>query len=198
MTCLVTPSTRHVVGMAVVALILIIAAMGGPERLRAFAEGDGGCPASDEIPTPAAIERARAATLCLLNRERAAQGLPALVMDARLTRASQLHSEDMGRRDFYAHEDPDGIGPSARVYAQGLARYGTTVAENIHWGTGFLATPKEIMRDWMNSPGHRVNILRPEVSRVGVGIGFDAPKPAHQGRARVYTTNFFGDGAASG
>jgi len=178
--------------MAIVAVIMVIAAMGGPERLRAYAEGDGGCSASNRIPTPAALEQARAATLCLLNRERAAQGLPALVMDARLTQASQLHSDDMGRRDFYAHENPDGLGPSPRVYAQGLPPDGTTVAENIHWGTGWLATPKEIVRDWMDSPGHRRNILRAEVSHVGVGIGFDAPRPGHRGQARVYATNFFG------
>ena len=180
--------------MAIVALVLLVAAIGGPERLRAFAEGDGGCPAGDRIPTPAAVESARAATLCLLNRERAAQGLPALVVDGRLTQAAQLHSDDMGKRDFYAHRDPDGVEPSARVYAQGLPPHGTTVAENIHWGTGWLAAPTEIVRDWMNSPGHRRNILSTEVSHVGVGIGFDAPEPAHQGRARVFTTNFFGDG----
>jgi uncharacterized protein YkwD len=182
--------------MAVVAVILVLAAVGGPQRLRAYAEGDGGCRASNRIPMPDALESARAATLCLLNRERAAHGLPALVMDARLTQASQLHSEDMGERDFYAHHSPDGVEPSARVYAQGLPPYGTTVAENIHWGTGYLGTPKEIMRDWMDSPGHRENILRPEVSLVGVGIGFDAPEPGHRGQARVYTTNFFGAGDA--
>jgi uncharacterized protein YkwD len=189
---LVSLSRRHVVGMAIVALVMVVAAMGGPERLRAYAEGDGGCSASNRIPTPEAIEQARAATLCLLNRERAAEGLPALAMDARLTQAAQLHSDDMGRRDFYAHDNPDGLDFSARVYAEGLPPDGTTVAENIHWGTGYLATPKEITRDWMNSPGHRHNILSAEVTHVGVGIGFDAPQPAHRGQARVYTTDFFG------
>lgn len=184
--------------MAFVVVVLLLAAIGGPERLRAFAEGDGGCPAADRIPTPTAVEAARTATLCLLNRERAAQGLPALVMDARLTQAAQLHSDDMGRRDFYAHRNPDGVEPPARVYAQGLPPDGTTVAENIHWGTGWLAAPKEIVRDWMNSAGHRKNILSAKVSRVGVGIGFDAPEPAHRGRARVYTTNFFGGGETAG
>ena len=53
------------------------------------------------------------------------------------------------------------------------------------------------MRDWMNSPGHRRNILRAEVSHVGVGIGFDAPEPGHRGPARVYATNFFGSGDAA-
>jgi uncharacterized protein YkwD len=186
--------------MAFVAVIMLVAAIGGPQRLRAYAQGDGGCSASTRIPMPDALERARAATLCLINRERAAHGLPALALDARLTQASQLHADDMGKRNFYDHTNPDGLQPAARVYAQGLPPHGTTVAENIHWGTGWLGTPREIMRDWMNSPGHRRNILRAEVSHVGLGIGFDAPKPGHRGQARVYATNFFGsdDAAAAG
>ena len=185
--------------MAFVAAIMLVAAIGGPQRLRAYAQGDGGCPASTRIPMPDALERARTATLCLINRERAAHGLPALATDARLTQAAQLHADDMDRRDFYDHRNPDGAVPSVRVYAQGLPPHGTTVAENIHWGTGWLGTPREIMRDWMNSPGHRANILRAEVSHVGVGIGFDAPRRGHRGQARVYATNFFGgeDAAAS-
>jgi uncharacterized protein YkwD len=98
----------------------------------------------------------------------------------------------MGERRFYAHGNPDGAGASVRVYAQGLPPYGTTVAENIHWATDHRATPLRIMRDWMDSPGHRENILRREVSMVGVGIGFVAPEPGQTGRARVYTTDFFG------
>ena len=180
--------------MTLVAVVMVVAAIGGPQRLRAYAQGDGGCRASTRIPMPDAIEQARTATLCLINRERAAHGLPALAMDARLTQAAQLHSDDMGRRNFYDHTDPDGRQPSDRVYAQGVPPHATTVAENIHWGTGYLGSPREIMRDWMNSPGHRRNILRPEVSHIGVGIGSDAPRPGHQGPARVYTTNFFGGG----
>ena len=178
--------------MAFVAVIMLVAAIGGPQRLRAYAQGDGGCSTSTRIPMPDALEQARTATLCLINRERAAHGLPALAMDARLTQASQQHADDTGKRNFYDHTNPDGLKPAARVYAQGLAPHGTTVAENIHWGTGWLGTPREIVRDWMNSPGHRRNILRAEVSHVGVGIGFDAPRPDHRGPARVYATNFFG------
>ena len=138
--------------MAGVAVIMLVAAIGGPQWLRAYAQGDGGCSASTRIPMPDALEQARTATLCLINRERAAHGLPALAVDARLTQAAQWHADDMGKRDFYDHRNPDGAVPSARVYAQGLPQQGTTVAENIHWATGWLGTPREIMRDWMNSP----------------------------------------------
>jgi uncharacterized protein YkwD len=181
-------SARETIGVAIAALLLVVAIIGGPDRLLA----------SNRLPEPARLEQARAATLCLINRERSAHGLPALAMDARLTQASQLHSDDMGTRRFYRHDNPDGASPSMRVYAQGLPRYGTTVAENIHWATGFRATPRRIMRDWMDSPGHRANILRAEVSSVGVGIGFEAPDPGNRGPARVYTTDFFGGGDEPG
>ncbi|MGI8728694.1 MAG: CAP domain-containing protein [Solirubrobacteraceae bacterium] len=185
-------SVREVIGVAIVVLLLAVWLAGGPDRLLAYAEGDGGCSGANRIPAPGELKQARTATLCLLNRERAERGLPPLIEDARLTRASQLHSDDMGERDFYAHETPDGVGPSVRVYAQGLSDDATTVAENIHWNTGHRATPKQIVRDWMDSPGHRENILRTEVTHVGVGIGFDAPEPGRRGRSRVYTTDFFG------
>jgi uncharacterized protein YkwD len=194
----VAVSIREKVGLALAALLMVVMLAGGPDRLLAYAEGDGGCSGAKRVPSAQTLEQARTATLCLLNAERAAEGLPALVEDARLTRAAQLHSDDMGNRRFYAHENPDGLTPSARVYAQGLPRYGTTVAENIHWAGGYRATPLRIMRDWMDSPGHRENILRREVTHVGIGIGFVAPDPAHKGPARVYTTDFFGGGDEGG
>ena len=191
-------SIREKMGLAIAALLMVVMLAGGPDRLLAYTEGDGGCSGSNRLPSAQTLEQARTATLCLLNAERAAEGLPALVADARLTRAAQLHSDDMGNRHFYSHEHPDGLSPSARVYAQGLPRYGTTVAENIHWASGYRATPLRIMREWMDSPGHRENILRREVTHVGIGIGFVAPDPTHKERARVYTTDFFGGADAGG
>lgn len=99
---------------------MVVALAGGPDRLLAYTEGDGGCNGANRLPVPETLEQARTATLCLLNRERAAQGLPALFADARLTLAAQLHSDDIGKRRFYAHGNPDGAGPIARVYAQQL------------------------------------------------------------------------------
>jgi uncharacterized protein YkwD len=188
----VAVSLREKIGLAVAALLVVIALAGGPDRLLAYTEDDRGCSGAKRLPSAQTLEQARAATLCLLNAERAAEGLPALVADARLTVAAQLHSDDMGNRRFYAHGNPDGLGPSARVYAQRLPREGTTVAENIHWASGHRATPLRIMRDWMDSPGHRKNILSRDVTHVGIGIGFVAPEPEHKERARVYTTDFFG------
>jgi uncharacterized protein YkwD len=65
------------------------------------------------------------------------------------------------------------------------------VAEHIHWGVDVSARPKQIVIDWMNSPGHRANILNPSLTHLGVGVAFDAPERVH-GAAAVYTTNFLG------
>ncbi len=99
---MVPVSVREIVGLAVAALLMVVALAGGPDRLLAYTEGDGGCSGANRLPVPATLEQARTATLCLLNRERAAQGLPALVADARLALAAQLHSDDMGKRHFCA------------------------------------------------------------------------------------------------
>ena len=112
-----TLSRRHVVGMALVAPIMVVAAIGGPQRLRAYVQGDRGCASSTRVPMPDTVEQARTAMLCLINRERAAHGLPALVTDVRLTREAQLHADDMGRRNFY--EPGNGL---PRITARDRAR----------------------------------------------------------------------------
>ncbi len=82
----------------------------------------------------------------------------------------------MVARDFYAHTAPDGSRPWDRAAAAGSRC--RTVGENIACGQRSAA---EVVRGWMNSPGHRANILRPEFTRIGVGL-------AGGGRAGTYWT----------
>ncbi len=86
----------------------------------------------------------------------------------------------MVARDFYAHTAPDGSRPWDRAAAAGSRC--RTVGENIACGQRSAA---EVVRGWMNSPGHRANILRPEFTRIGVGL-------AGGGRAGTYWTQLFG------
>jgi uncharacterized protein YkwD len=113
-------------------------------------------------------------------------------VDRRLERAAQRHSDDMGERDYFAHDGPDGRRPEDRVRAEGVPRRGVVVAENLAWGADVEARPKAIVDGWMESPGHRANIVRAELTHVGVGIGLDAPEPAIRERSAVYTTDFTG------
>ena len=99
------------------------------------------------------------------NAQRA--GLPALVRDARLDRAAQLHAENMARQQRMAHV-LDGRGPGARVCDQGVCRIG--VGENVAMGQ---RSTGDVMRAWMNSPEHRANIQgRYRFIGVGYSNGF--------------------------
>jgi stress response protein SCP2 len=98
------------------------------------------------------------------NAERAAAGLAPLTVEARLTAAALAHGTDMAARDFFAHESPEGRSVADRVTAAGYAY--RIVAENIAAGQRDAA---EVVTGWMNSPGHRANILNPELRQIGVG-----------------------------
>jgi stress response protein SCP2 len=114
------------------------------------------------------------------NAERARHGLRPLTVDARLAAAAQAHSADMVRRDFFAHENPNGEQVWHRAVAAGYAY--RKVAENIAAGQ---RTAEEVVRGWMESPGHRANILDRELTQIGVGR-------ADGGAYDVYWTQVFG------
>jgi uncharacterized protein YkwD len=146
------------------------------------------CPHALTPPARGNLAEIREATLCLLNRERAHEGLPALRRDERLELASQRHSEDMARRRFFAHENPSGAIPARRMRRAGYAA--RVVGENLAWGEGDRATPEHIVVGWMNSPGHRRNILEADYREIGVGVTPGAPQPLAGRRAAIYTTDF--------
>jgi uncharacterized protein YkwD len=118
--------------------------------------------------------------VALTNAERAAEGLAPLTVDALLTTAAQAHSDDMVARAFYSHTSPDGSQPWDRAAAAGSER--RTIGENIACGQ---RSPAEVVRGWMNSPGHRANILKPDFTHIGIGL-------AGGGTAGTYWTQLFG------
>ncbi len=111
----------------------------------------------------------------LTNEVRRKKGLPLLDKDEALTATARAHSDDMLRRNFFSHVNPDGLSPKDRlapVAAATMSRAG----ENIWSGSGqdyadskLLA--RVIVDSWMSSPGHRANILNPDYTHVGIGIG---------------------------
>lgn len=107
----------------------------------------------------------------LTNAQRTAHGCPALRADARLQAAAIAHSLDMRVRSYFAHDSPDGGTPWARIEAQG---YSDPSAENIAMGQG---TPQAVVDAWMNSPGHRANILNCSSKAIGVGVQFGPGGP---------------------
>ncbi|MCA6091211.1 CAP domain-containing protein [Streptomyces sp. SCA3-4] len=118
--------------------------------------------------------------LALTNAERRVAGLPPLAADRRLASAAGAHSADMAGRDFFSHTTPEGHEPWDRARAAGAPHRAT--GENIACGQ---RTSAEVVRGWMDSPGHRANILTPGFTHLGVGY-------ATGGRAGTYWTQLFG------
>lgn len=130
--------------------------------------------------TDGSLARTVAEVLALTNAERAAAGLPPLAADARLAAAAQAYSTDMAGRGFYSHTSPEGTEPWDRAAAAGARHRG--IGENIACGQ---RSPAEVVRGWMDSPGHRANILKPGFTHLGVGYAGGGP-------AGTYWTQLFG------
>ncbi|MFD5636431.1 CAP domain-containing protein [Streptomyces sp. NPDC127077] len=130
--------------------------------------------------SPAGLDRTAREVVALTNAERASAGLPPLTADATLTTAAQAHSADMVARDFYAHISPEGGRPWDRAAAAGSTH--RAIGENIACGQ---RSPAEVVQGWMDSPGHRANILKRDFTHIGIGL-------AGGGRAGTYWTQLFG------
>jgi len=114
---------------------------------------------------------AEAEVLKLVNEERAKVGCSAVAANSSLTDLAQAFSEDMDSRDFFDHTDPSGRSPWDRAAKAGLTNLG---GENIARGQ---ATAAAVMEAWMNSPGHRANILNCDFKTLGVGVHFGSGGP---------------------
>ena len=185
---------RQRIGWAVGALIIVVGLtypVFGSQFVQALTADADGCAGSRDMPTESNAAQTRRALLCLLNARRTEAGLRPLDVSPVLGRAARAHSEDMGARRFFAHDTPDGVEPAARIAAAGYPRTGVTVGENLAWGEETAGSPAEIVEGWMDSPGHRANILRREFREIGIGLAYEPPQPV-AGRVAVYTTNFGG------
>jgi uncharacterized protein YkwD len=100
----------------------------------------------------------------LTNDARRQAGCPALAHNDKLRLAAYLHSKDMSDNDYFSHTGLDGSSPWERMARQG---YSGGAAENIAWG---YRTPEAVVQGWMNSSGHRANILNCSLTEIGVGF----------------------------
>jgi uncharacterized protein YkwD len=152
------------------------------------------CPGANLTPEAGDIENVVAATLCLINDERARFGAPALIEDPRLTGTASEHSRDMDAHDYFEHTSPSGQTLLDRIQASGFipnGDVGYTLGENIAWGTMWLGTPRTIVKAWMESPGHRANILDGAFRYTGIGVDPDLPQSMSDGQAGgMYTQDF--------
>jgi uncharacterized protein YkwD len=192
-------ATSRLRRLAVAVALTVAVGAGGSSALaaqrgvRRFAASHG-CAHAGLRPTRKNLDLIRAATLCLINRERAANGERALRPNGRLRRAAQAHTDSMAFGDYFEHVGPRGQTPLARMRAVGYvssSRAGYEVGENIAWGTLGLSTPRAIVAAWMASPGHRANILDPHYRETGIGVSPHPPASlAHGQRGAIYTQDF--------
>ena len=145
------------------------------------------CAWANANPNTISQKQAAHATLCLLNKQRRTHGLKKMHENKRLDLASQRHASDMARRNYFAHGDFAGRIRSAG-YLSGANR-GYTIGENIAWGSWDYATPANIVKAWMHSPGHRANILNGRFHEIGLGVARGAPVSG-QSRGGTYVTDF--------
>ncbi|OWT52163.1 CAP domain-containing protein [Bacillus sp. K2I17] len=100
----------------------------------------------------------------LTNAERAKQGLPALKIDTELSKVARVKSEDMQKNNYFDHNSPTYGSPFDMMKKFGISY--TSAGENIAQGQ---RTPEEVVQAWMNSAGHRANILNNGFTHIGVG-----------------------------
>ncbi|TQS44278.1 CAP domain-containing protein [Cryptosporangium phraense] len=139
-------------------------------------------PSDDE--TPKTLAKPGPATeadavVDLVNTARAEFGCDPVHTDARLTAAALAHSEDMIARDYFSHNTPENLSPWDRAKAAG---YEVPTGENIALGQ---KTAEAVMDAWMNSEGHKANILNCQSKAIGVGLALDPSGTA-------YWTQMFG------
>jgi uncharacterized protein YkwD len=116
--------------------------------------------------------------LSLVNVERAKAGCKPLAYNAKLRTAAYKHSADMAAKNYFSHDSQDGTSFATRISNEGY-RWGGA-AENIAKGQ---QTPADVMKAWMNSSGHRANILNCGLKDLGVGL-------AYQGKTPIWTQDF--------
>jgi uncharacterized protein YkwD len=160
------------------------------------------CPLAAAAAAPAAAQAApcrgadstrslttvRAATVCLLNAERRARGLPAVHPRRTLRVAGRRYARAMVRGRFFSHTSPSGSDVVRRARAGGL-RGRWTLGENLAWGAGRRGTARQVVAGWMRSPAHRAIVLDGRFTRIGVGVAAGTPAGV---RGLTYATVFAG------
>jgi uncharacterized protein YkwD len=156
-----------------------------PPTRSAAPTGTGTASASPPAPPTTAAPGSGGVTaqvVTLTNAERAKAGCAPLTVNSTLTAVAQEHSQDMATHNYFDHNSQDGRSPFDRMTAAGYQF--STAAENIAAGQ---RTPQDVMTSWMNSPGHKANILNCALHQIGVGYATSSSS-----QYGVYWTQDFG------
>ncbi|MDU2063840.1 MAG: CAP domain-containing protein [Sporomusaceae bacterium] len=124
------------------------------------------------------VQAAEAQAVSLMNADRKANGLAPLAVDSRLTVLGENYAKDMIARNFFAHVNPEGQSPFDRMKAAGITY--KAAGENLAINQTIAAAETA----FMNSSGHRANILNPNYTNIGIGVAYD-------GKGDVYVVQEF-------
>jgi Uncharacterized protein with SCP/PR1 domains len=139
--------------------------------------GQSGTTGSGQTTTTTSASEEQQA-LTLLNKDRAANGLPALQANSQLTQLARNYANDMISRGFFSHYNPEGLSPFDRMQRAGISyKY---AGENLAINTS-VATAENA---FMTSAGHRANILNTNYNEVGIGV-------VHNTKGQVYVVQEF-------
>lgn len=152
------------------------------------------CQNTQLTPEAANLPAVRAAVLCLVNVERAQNGLEPLRANASLEAAAAGHGQEMIAADYFNHVSPSGVTPVDRVRETGYipnGEVGYVVGENLAWGTLTLSTPEAIVKAWIASPEHLANILESKYRETGIDVEPSVPQSLAEGvQGGLYTQEF--------
>lgn len=149
------------------------------------------CSGTTLTPSASNVAAVAKATLCLLNAERGARKMKPLRPNPLLRKAAASHAVDMVRKTYFAHDSLDGRDFAQRIQAAGYLRRARnySVGENLGWAATTLDTPRTMVQLWMDSPGHRANILQPRFREIGIAITRGVPVPDADAGS-TYVTEF--------
>jgi len=149
------------------------------------------CAHADAVPAADNLATVRHATLCLLNAERVKHGLAKLHASRPLRGVALRYAKRMVADSFFDHVSPTGSTFVQRIAQSTYLQHanGYNLGENLAWGGGPLCTPKAIVNAWMNSPGHRANILDGAFRDIGIGVALGVPV-AGSGPGATYVNEF--------
>ena len=121
------------------------------------------------IPSIDDVKALEQKVAALVNQQRANNGLPALKFNWEVSRVARYKSQDMIDKKYFDHQSPTYGSPFNMMENFGIKF--SAAGENIAYGQ---KTPEAVMNSWMNSPGHRSNILSPTYNQIGVGVAKSA------------------------
>lgn len=121
-------------------------------------------PTDEQTETSSELSAFEQEVVTLTNAERAKQGLAALEIDTELSKVARVKSQDMKDNNYFDHTSPTYGSPFDMMKKFGISY--TSAGENIAMGQ---QTPEEVVESWMNSQGHRENIMNSSFTHIGVG-----------------------------